>query len=156
MPWISQRWDGPNQWYFTTVVTKKREFIFSTYENCLLLQQAFHEVHQYHTFRLAALVILPDHWHCLIRPGKNIVIETVMGGIKANMMKALWKQQKRPSIWQGRFLDHRIRDRDDFIGHLEYIRLNPVKHELVTHPDEYVWCFIHDNPFGENRKSWES
>jgi len=41
---------------------------------------------------------------------------------------------KGATIWQTRFLDHRIRDEDDFMHHVEYIRLNPVKHGYVTAP----------------------
>ncbi len=74
MPWIPQRWDGANQWYFVTVVTQHRELIFVSSERCRELQQAFREVHAYHRFRLGALIILPDHWHGLIRPTEGIVI----------------------------------------------------------------------------------
>jgi len=49
-----------------------------------------------------ALVILPDHWHALIRPYPDIVIEDVVGGIKANLMKRISKTEKRASILNGR------------------------------------------------------
>jgi putative transposase len=145
---IPERWDGPNQWYFVTAVTKDREPIFQEKSECLTFQQAFHEVHSYYPFRLAGLVILADHWHGLIRPPSGVVIETVVGAIKQNMLQKIWAHQNRPTIWQARFLDHRIRDMEDFVYHLEYIRLNPVKHGYVKNPEEYVWCFLHKHPFG--------
>jgi len=27
--------------------------------------------------------------------------------------------------WQKRFMDHRVRDKEDYLQHLEYMRLNP-------------------------------
>jgi hypothetical protein len=34
------------------------------------------------------------------------------------------------------------------LHHVEYIRLNPVKHGFVSDPEVYGWCFIHKNTFG--------
>jgi putative transposase len=161
---IPERWDGFGHWYFVTVVTLRRQPVFAEERACKVLQSAFHEVHHYHPFRLAALVILPDHWHALIRPGvrstneagtqpagthprpTKVVIERIVGAVKKNVLRDL--QMKRSTIWQARFLDHRIRDEDDFLHHLEYIRFNPIKHGYVTEPDQYEWRFIHNRPFG--------
>lgn len=161
MSHIPTRWDGPGLWYFVTVVTHRRQPVFADESACKILQSSFHEAHHHYPFRLAALAILPDHWHALIRPGirestmtggqvagsnrQQVVIEQVVGAVKRNVLRDL--QIKGSPIWQTRFLDHRIRDEDDFLHHLEYIRLNPVKHGYVTEPDEYAWCFIHDRPF---------
>jgi len=162
MPHIPQRWDGPDYWYFVTVVTHRRRPVFADESACRLLQSSFHEAHHHYPFRLAALVILPDHWHALIRPGirettmteaavsrpthKQVVIEQVVGAVKRNVLRDL--RIRDLTIWQTRFLDHRIRDEDDFLHHLEYIRLNPVKHGYAAEPDWYGWCFIHKRPFG--------
>ena len=170
MPHIPERWDGSGCWYFVTVITLRRQPVFAVESACQILQNAFHEAHRYYPFRLAALVILPDHWHALIRPGirkaakaemlpsggmqpsagtqprPTVVIEQVVGAVKKNVLRDL--PMKSSTIWQARFLDHRIRDEDDFLQHLEYIRLNPLKHGYVTEPDQYGWCFIHNRPFG--------
>lgn len=154
MPRIPQRWDGVDQWYFVTVVTLRRSPVFADESACKVLQSAFHETYPYHPFRLAALVILPDHWHAVIRPGtrqeptsqRTVVIEQVVGAVKKNVLRGLRRQG--PTIWQSRFLDHRIRDEEDFLNHLEYIRLNPIKHGCALEPDRFAWCFIHPRPFG--------
>lgn len=145
---IPQRWDGENQAYFVTVVTKGREPIFADEANCRCLMTACKEVFAYHPFRLAALVILPDHWHGILRPYPNIVIETVVGAIKQNVWRQMCAMQKRPSCWQPRFLDHRIRNDDDLAHHLEYMRQNPVKHDLTARPEEYPWLFFHPKLLG--------
>ncbi len=148
MPRIPPRWDGPNQVYFVTVVTQDRELIFADDSNCHKLLEAFREVYTFHRYRLAALVIIPEHWHALIRPYPDIVIETVVGAVKENMLWQVWAEQKRPGFWQERFLDHRIRNDGDFAQHIEYIRLNPVKHGLVERPEDYPWLFINPRLLG--------
>jgi REP element-mobilizing transposase RayT len=115
MPRIPERWDGLNQTYFVTVVTRKRKPVFTDDGLCLELQNAFKDVHKFHPFRLAALVVL--------------------------------KKEKRKTIWQAKFIDHRIRDEDDFANHVEYIRMNPHKHGLAQESQKYKWLFIHNNPF---------
>ena len=160
MPHIPERWDGVGFWYFVTVVTLHRQPLFAQESACKVLQNAFHEAHHHYPFRLAALVILPDHWHALIRPGireaekageqprlasQPVVIEQVVGAVKRNALRDLG--MKGSTIWQTRFLDHRIRDEADFFHHIEYIRLNPVKHGYATEPDQYAWSFIHKRPF---------
>jgi putative transposase len=40
-------------------------------------------------------------------------------------------------FWQKRFWDHIIRDEEDLAQHLDYIHYNPVKHGLVTRPEEW-------------------
>ncbi len=143
---IPERWDGPNQVYFVTVVTKERECIFTDDADYERLLQAFREVYTYHRFRVVALVINPDHWHAVIRPYPNIVIETVVGAVKENMLRKVWEIQKCPTFWQERFLDHRTRDEEDLAYHVNYVWLNPVKHGLVERPEDYRWTFI--NPKG--------
>ncbi len=144
MAQIPERWDGPNEWYFVSIITKDRKPIFSDKEACMILKGSFHEAHKFFPFRLAALVILPDHWHALIHPMKNVVIEQVVGAIKRVVLRNLGYKK---SIWQTRFLDHRIRSEEDFMTHMEYIRFNPEKHGLVNDRDQYQWSFIHDLPF---------
>ena len=41
-------------------------------------------------------------------------------------------------IWVAGFLDHRIRDDEDFGGHLAYIANNPVKAGLLERREQYL------------------
>jgi REP element-mobilizing transposase RayT len=47
--------------------------------------------------------------------------------------------------WQGSFHDHIIRDRKDFVHHLEYIRRQWLKHKLL----ENKYCFINQALYAE-------
>ena len=81
-------------------------------------------------FRLAGLVILPDHFQAVLRPDDGEVVEGIIGAVKRNVCR-LFDIGER-GIWQSKFLDHRIRDERDFWHHIEYMRINPIKHGMVT------------------------
>ena len=40
-------------------------------------------------------------------------------------------------IWQKRFWEHHIRDDEDFRAYVRYCWMNPVKHGLVSDPDDW-------------------
>jgi hypothetical protein len=42
-------------------------------------------------------------------------------------------------IWQKGFSDHRIRDAGDYLGHIDYIRQNPVRKHLCERVEEYPY-----------------
>jgi len=147
MSHIPHRWHGSHQWYFVTVVTIERKFVFNDFYLCRKLQEAFRFTRKNLTFRLAALTILPDHWHGLICPAAGLTIGDVVGSIKQNFIKMKDDRGNKTSCWQTRFLDHRIRSEEDFNRHVEYIRINAAKHEYVSKDVEYQWCFIHPDPF---------
>jgi len=46
-------------------------------------------------------------------------------------------------LWQKRYWEHTIRDNVDMLRHIEYIHYNPVKHGLVTNPEDWLYSSIH-------------
>ena len=46
-------------------------------------------------------------------------------------------------IWQRRFWEHHIRAEADFIAHLRYCWMNPVKHGLVERPEDWPHSSVH-------------
>jgi putative transposase len=164
---LPTRWDSKDAWYFVTVVSHKRYPYFESEEACRILLDACRSVWGRHPYRLGALVILPDHWHALIKLLEGEVIEAIVGSIKQRVFHASRqnasgafpydpssKTVAPPSTaaqvirWQPRFMDHRIRNETDYFQHIEYMRLNPYKHQLVNDEKEpWQWWFVHQNPF---------
>ncbi len=48
------------------------------------------------------------------------------------------------AIWQKRFWEHQIRDKDDLSNHINYVHFNPVKHKLVKELADWPWSTYHD------------
>lgn len=136
----------PGATYFFTVVTYNRQHLFKTDEIIQLLRQAFHTVKQRYPFEIDAIVLLPDHLHCLwTLPDADADFSTRWRLIKTYFSRYRpedYKRQcslarlkkKEQAIWQRRFWEHQIRDERDFRRHVDYIHYNPVSHQLVNAP----------------------
>ncbi len=54
-----------NGCYFFTVVTEKRQPIFADKDSLVLLREAFKHVMLKRPFTIDAMVVMPDHLHCI-------------------------------------------------------------------------------------------
>jgi len=151
--------------YFFTVVTYQRRPLFSIEQCRVLLRDILKEVQALHPFNIEALVLLPDHLHCIWKlPDSDVDYSMRWGLIKKEFTKqiknlfagraALAKEAKcappaivtrsrerhrEGTIWQRRFWEHQIRDESDFRAHCDYIHYNPVKHGLVNAPRDWAY-----------------
>jgi putative transposase len=102
------------------------------------LRRSFAKVRIRHPFYIEAIVILPDHLHCLWRlPEGDSDNATRWGLIKAGFSRALphgerisdsRRSRGERGIWQRRYWERQIRDEADYAAHVDYIHYNPVKH----------------------------
>jgi putative transposase len=105
------------------------------------LRAAFRQIRHDHPFFLDALVVLPEHLHCLWRmPPNDDDFPLRWRLIKAQFSSCLGpgeyispsrRRKGERGIWQRRYWEHVIRDERDFQRHLDYIHYNPVKHGYV-------------------------
>jgi putative transposase len=107
-----------------------------------------------------AVVILPNHLHAVwTLPDADVDFST-----RWKKIKSLFSRHcktigtSRPSlarkgekgIWQRRFWEHCIRSNADYHFHVEYCHLNPVKHGLVSNPQDWPFSSRHRNAMREN------
>jgi putative transposase len=87
-------------------------------------------------YLLHEFVVMPDHVHLLITPVTSLekAVQFIKGGFSYRAKKELGSSL---DIWQKGFSDHRIRDASDYAQHVHYIRLNPVRKQLVEAPEKY-------------------
>lgn len=141
--------------YFFTVVTEKRQKILCLPNNVSLLRDAFRYVMERHPLIIDAVVILPDHLHCMwTLPENDQDFSTRWRLIKSYFSRRCetvlpenislsTHNKKQPPVWQYRFWEHLIRDEIDMKNHVEYIHYNPVKHGLVTAPKDWEFSSLH-------------
>ena len=136
----------PGRTYFFTLVTYKRQEIFTTQEIRTLFISCVQYVRQYHPFTIEAYCILPDHIHMLWHlPEDDSDYSMRIGQIKRRFSQQYAgkidnpipisksrRKRRELTIWQRRFWEHLIRDEDDLHRHIDYIHYNPVKHGWVT------------------------
>jgi putative transposase len=132
----------PNTFVFITAVTRGRRPVFQQARWIDLLFETMQNAQEIHPFRLLAYAILPDHLHWLMRTPEEITYSEVMHSIKRNYTRN-YKTTRgittSLSLWQERFWDHVVRDEDDLWRHFDYIHYNPVKHDLVSRPEDSPW-----------------
>lgn len=105
---------------------------------------------------MEALVLLPDHLHCIWRlPDGDVNYSMRWGLIKKEFTKRARnlvdtahptksrERHREGTIWQRRFWEHQIKDERDFAIHCDYIHYNPVKHGLVMSPKDWIYSTFH-------------
>jgi putative transposase len=134
---------APGGVFFFTVVTHNRSPIFANEKNVEKLRQAFRKIRTARPFEIDAIVILPDHLHCIWRlPDKDSDFSGRWREIKKAASRAIAPDsdaKKERKVWQRRFWEHAIRDEEDWRRHMDYIHYNPVKHGLVSRPGAWPW-----------------
>jgi len=133
----------PNAIVFITGVTNNRIPYLREGDDVNLFFETLQRVQQIHPFRLLAYVILPDHFHWLMRiDDESGNFSTVMQSIKRNYTlnyKSTHDITASLTLWQARFWDHIIRDERNLEKHFDYIHWNPVKHGYVKHPEDWPY-----------------
>ena len=135
--------------FFFTVATGERRPLFNEEPAVDLLRRSFKRVMLAYPFEVDAMVILPDHLHCIwILPDGDSDFSLRWRLIKSAFTRSkpmspavdvsdsrLTKKER--GIWQRRFWEHMIRDEADLNTHRDYIHYNPVKHGLAASPNEW-------------------
>lgn len=137
-----RRYYVPNAIYFIVAVTKDRRELFDQAANADILFETMRYVRTIKAFELFAYSFIPDHINLLLKPIGKANISQIMFSIKRSFTfnyKRAHGIKDRLSLWQDRFWDHIIRDEDDLKRHFDYIHYNPVKHGLVTCPEDYAF-----------------
>jgi len=79
-------------------------------------------------YQIAALVLMPNHVHLLVRPAANLSLTTKW--IKGTTGKPFWQTES---------YDRLVRNSEEFHRIANYIETNPVKANLVQTPENYKW-----------------
>jgi putative transposase len=124
--------------FFVTTVTWGRVPLFRNPAKAELMMDVLEHYRERKKYELHEFVIMPDHLHLLLTPAMQISLERAMQLIKGGYSYRLGKT-KRGLIWQESFTNQRIRDEQDYAGHSEYIRLNPVRAGLAERPEAYAY-----------------
>ena len=142
----------PGGTYFFTVTLADRSQTLLT-DHIESLRQSTRRVRTSHPFEILAMVVLPDHLHCiwqlpegdqdyptrwaLIKPGFSRQLER---GECISLSRHLKRER---GIWQRRYWEHCIRDEHDVQRHVDYIHFNPVKHGHAQQPIDWPYSSIH-------------
>ena len=145
-----RRWRQPGGVYFFTLVSHQRCPILIEPTFRVALREAWEATRSERPFETPAVVLLPDHLHCLWRlPEGDDDYSTRWRMIKTRVTRALGgraapvgssrERRREGSVWQRRFWEHVIRDETDLKRHTDYIHYNPVKHGHVERAGDWPY-----------------
>lgn len=131
-------WELKGSTYFITAcVDSSMAKPFLEAKVAQVLVEAIQNEHE-QMYLLYAYVVMPDHFHMLIKPvsenslGK--ILHKVKGSSAYRINKLLGRNGK---FWQAENYDHLIRNALSFREKWEYIKENPVKAHLISTAEEY-------------------
>ena len=129
-----------NSAYFLTTVTQDRIPVFNEPRNCKILLVTLEYFKLILDYRLYGFCIMPDHLHIILHPFGKHNFSYIMKMLKGSFTRKINKMSAQEGkLWQKGFYDECITDSVKLIHKLEYIHNNPVKDNLVSSPEEYLY-----------------
>ncbi len=151
MPNYVRNWVPGGTYFFTVTLRDRRSGLLTQYVDAL--RNAVRETREKYPFAIIAMVILPDHLHCVWKlPPDDHDFATRWKSIKSRFSRAIPRDAfVRPDalrigergIWQRRYWEYTIRNERDLANHIDYIHINPVKHGYVTRASDWPHSSIH-------------
>ncbi|MFB2891345.1 transposase [Aerosakkonemataceae cyanobacterium BLCC-F50] len=147
----------PGGTYFFTIVTYQRYPWLCSDIGRTALRNAFIYVKQRYPFSIEAIVLLPEHFHCILslpegdkdyanrwRLIKRFVTKRYANQLGIDLEISQSREKRHESnLWQRRYWEHLIRDETDFANHCNYIHYNPVKHGLCNSAQDWEFSSYH-------------
>ncbi|MFP5597826.1 REP-associated tyrosine transposase [Kluyvera sp. 142486] len=125
--------------WFVTVNLKNRESDLLV-RQIADLRSAIRCVKASKPFQIDAFVVLPEHLHCIWTLPEN---DCDFSSRWRELKKLFTKSIMCHEVWQPRFWEHAIRDEEDYCRHVDYIYINPVKHDWVTRVKDWPFSTFH-------------
>lgn len=151
MPQYTRAYVPGGTFFFTVALLERKQRLLTDHVD--LLREAFRKVHQKRPFHIDAIVVLPDHLHCVwTLPPDDPDFSTRWRLIKTAFVRGIPTGERlsprrqrvgERGIWQRRFWEHMIRDERDFATHLDYVHYNPVKHGHVQRVADWPHSSFH-------------
>lgn len=136
---------GQGDLHFITFSCIKRHPLLGTAGARDCFVRILDEVRAGYAFRLIGYVVMPEHVHLLMtEPGKadpSIAIQVLKQRVSAALLE---KHRNGPEggqahFWHRRFYDFNVYSGEKIAEKLNYMHLNPVKRNLVTHLNDWPW-----------------
>jgi putative transposase len=142
-------------YYLITAANYEHAPIISSFQRSKDFELSLLEVFRVIQAEIFGWVILPNHYHILIRVESlnqvSIMLQKLHGKTSREWNLEDGKTGKR-QVWY-KFSDQFIRDDVHFYRVLNYIHFNPIKHGYVEDPYDWPWTSIHQY-FENQGKEW--
>jgi len=109
------------------------------------------EACELHACRVHAYVLMTNHVHLLMTPEKEDSLAKVMQSIGRRYVQYFnTVYQRTGTLWEGRYKATILDSEEYLLTCYRYIELNPVRANMVKHPQYYPWSSYRANAMGES------
>ena len=126
------RYSEQGRIYLITAVTQNRIPWFHDVQKARCVVTCMREAQQRGLAETLAYVLMPEHLHWLMTPGKPRALSPVVGGVKSMSARRIGH-----GIWQSGFHDHAVRREEDLVKLARYVVANPLRAGLVRKLGDY-------------------
>ena len=85
-------------------------------------------------------VLMGNHLHLLLTPQEDQALPKMMQAVGRSYVQAFNKRHSRTgTLWEGRYRSTLIQTDRYLLACMVYIDLNPLRAQMVTQPEDYVW-----------------
>src|SRR5260370_17412042 len=143
MPSGLKRRYGQDHLHFITCSCYRRLPLLDSAGSRSFFVKILGEARDRYGFALAGYVVMPEHVHLLIGEPPDGTPSTVLQVLKQHVSQATNTTdpsgQILPQFWEQRFYDFNAWSQKKITEQLQYMHMNPVKRDLVSHPKEWLW-----------------
>ncbi len=127
-----------------------RQAVFFRPEDYELYLRALSKSAAKYACQIHAYVLMPNHTHLLITPGKERSLPLLMQAMGRNYVQRLNKNYNRTgTLWEGRYKATLVQDDQYLLACYRYIELNPARAGLVEAPGDYPYSSYGHNALGQ-------
>ncbi|GAA0910869.1 transposase [Rothia nasimurium] len=125
--------------YLVTTVTWNRAPVFRDYRAARIAARIIHGRSTWRQAECLAWVLMPDHWHGLLRLDDGGDLSKAVGKMKSLVARAFREEGRTSPLWQRAFHDRALREDDDLKAAARYIVANPLRAGLVHRIGDYPY-----------------
>ncbi|KAA9011589.1 transposase [Niallia endozanthoxylica] len=129
----------PNRFYHVVCRGNRRDPLFRCHTDFLAFFHILEQLHQKIPFELASYCLMTNHFHLQIR-SKEAPLSKVMSLVNkryANYYNTRYRLTGH--VFEKRYYDKLIEDKEGMLEVSRYIHLNPVEAKMVKKPEYYPW-----------------
>ncbi|AGK55906.1 REP-associated tyrosine transposase [Bacillus sp. 1NLA3E] len=129
----------PNRYYHIVCRGNRRDPLFRNATDFQAFLHILHQLYEKTSFEIVSYCLMTNHYHLQMR-SKEISISKLMAFINkryANYYNT--KYRITGHVFEKRFYDSIIEDKEGMLEVSRYIHLNPVEAKMVKKPENYPW-----------------
>jgi REP element-mobilizing transposase RayT len=134
------RWSSAGQLYLVTTVSFQRLPLFGDWRCAQAAASICARPSSWPDAELLCWVLMPDHWHGVIRLREGGDLSRAMRQAKGAMARAANKARGRAGIvWEPGFHDRALRREEDLLPAARYVVGNPLRAGLARRVGQYPY-----------------